>query len=41
VAPAVKVEEETKFSGKILKEFVPVLLSQYKDEPYMEYESFD
>ena len=30
-----------KFKGKIIKEFVPIMLSQYEKEKVMEYDSFD
>jgi hypothetical protein len=34
-------EIDEKFKGKVIKEFVPILLSQYENEPNLEYESFD
>jgi hypothetical protein len=39
----VKTDEQTvRFRGKILKEFMPgILLEQFKEQTYMEYESFD
>jgi len=37
-----KDEQELRFKGKLLKEFLPaVMLEQYKDQKYIEYESFD
>lgn len=34
-------EEDDKFKNTVLKEFVPILLSQYENEKYFEYDSFD
>lgn len=36
-----KKEEDNKFKNKVLKEFVPIMLSQYEGEQYLEYDSFD
>ncbi len=34
-------EQEQRFKGKVLREFVPHLLSQYAEDPKFEYETFD